>query len=101
MATGDFCKNYNYQNSSKNYLEHLNVERTKTNNSKVKKSENLEENQSFNNIVYGSVITPIYKHLVNEFSTKDVYYLDDIHLLSKNVYYLIKREFIKNNFIVL
>lgn len=43
----------------------------------------------------------IYEHLVNEFSTKDVYYLDDIHLLSKNVYYLIKREFIKNNFIVL
>jgi FkbM family methyltransferase len=36
-----------------------------------------------------------YQYIVNEFDTKEVYYLDDIHLKSTSVNYLIKRELIK------
>lgn len=38
----------------------------------------------------------IYEHLVEPDKTKDAYFLDDIHLLPKNVTYLIQREFLKN-----
>lgn len=42
----------------------------------------------------------IYQYIVNEFDTKEFYYLDDIHLKSTNVHYLIKRELIKAGLIL-
>lgn len=42
----------------------------------------------------------IYDYLVNEKDTKEIYYLDDIHLKSSNVLYLIEREIIKSGLIL-
>ena len=39
----------------------------------------------------------IYDYLVDETTTKEIYFLDDIHLNPKNVSYLIEREMILNN----
>lgn len=52
----------------------------------------IEEEAKKKNYKYIS----IYEYLVNETSTKDIYYLDDIHLKSSNVLYLINREMIKS-----
>jgi FkbM family methyltransferase len=41
----------------------------------------------------------IYDYLVDGDTTKEIYYVDDIHLKPKNVLYLINREMIKNNLI--
>ena len=38
----------------------------------------------------------IYDYLVDETTTKEIYFLDDIHLNPKNVSYLIEREMILN-----
>jgi len=42
----------------------------------------------------------IYEYIVNETDTKDIYYLDDIHLMPKSVNYLINRELIKSGLII-
>lgn len=39
----------------------------------------------------------IYDYLVGETTTKEIYFLDNIHLNPKNVSYLIEREMILNN----
>jgi FkbM family methyltransferase len=46
-------------------------------------------------IAKGYKFINIYRYIVNEFDTKDFYYLDDIHLKASNVNYLIKRELIR------
>ena len=68
-------------------------------------SERRKFKEYFNKIVQekclskGYKFISIYDYLVDEESTKEIYYLDDIHLKPKNVSYLINREMISNNLI--
>lgn len=70
-------------------------------------SERRKFKEYFNKIVQEKCLSKgynfisIYDYLVDEGSTKEIYYLDDIHLKPKNVLYLINREMIKNNLISL